>query len=193
MRYGRALFAGLAASVCVGVVGCGSGPASTGSPRPAPIAPSSAASAEARSITGPAAGPAEPETKAGARAAARYFYRLYSARKYSASWDLLTASARQAIPRATWISVHMACPLGGEARVARRITSVVVFGNAAIVTETIAADRSGLRKAADVFNFAHGHWDYAPSNLGIYSHGSVHADVAAATAQGFCTRASPTL
>ena len=198
MRSPSGLLAGLGALACVGVVGCSSGPAPAGhlgpaaSALPAPIAASSAAPAEA-SVAAAAAGPSEPRTKAGARAAAAYFYRLYSTGKFSATWDLLTASARQVIPRAIWISVHSACPAGGEYRAAGAITSVVVFGNAAIVTDTIAADRPRHRKAADVFNFAHGHWEYAPSDLGIYRHGSVDADVAAATALGFCARQSPPL
>jgi hypothetical protein len=200
MRVPSGLLAGLAASVCVGVVGCGSGPASTdhlrsaaSSPLPAPIASPSAAPAEAQSVAAPAAGPAEPETRAGARAAAAYFYRLYSAGKFSASWDLLSPTARRAIPRAIWISVHNGCTLGGGSGQASAIKSVFVFGNAAIVTETIADDRSRPGKAEAVFNYAGGHWAYAPSNLGIYHHGSVAADVAAATALGFCTRQSPPL
>jgi hypothetical protein len=38
-----------------------------------------------------------------------------------------------------------------------------------------------------VFNYSHDHWGYSPSNLGIYQHRSVAADVAAARAAGLCT------
>jgi hypothetical protein len=200
MRSPSGPLAGLAALVCVGVVGCGSGQAPTGDPGPAassslpaPVASISAAPAEAQSIAAPAAGPAEPETKAGARAAAAYFYRLYAAGKFAASWDLLSPTARQAIPRAIWIRVHEGCLVGSGSGPSRAIKSVLVFGNAAIVTETIADGQSRLTKAEDVFNYAHGHWGYAPSDLGIYRHGSVDADVAAATALGFCTDDAPPL
>jgi hypothetical protein len=201
MRCPNGLLAGVAAFVCVGVAGCGSGPAGHAGPSafsatssvpapfassPAAVASSSAAPGATRSAAAQAAGPAEPETKAGARAAAANFYRLYSAGRFAASWDLLSPTAQRAIPRAVWISVHDGCPSAGSGT-ARVIKSVLVFGNAAIVTEAVAGVGSRLGKAEDVFNYTHDHWRYSPADLGIYHHGAVAADLAAATALGFCT------
>jgi len=203
MRFPWGLLAGLAAFVCVGVAGCGPGPVPAGhlgsaassaissvpapfaSSAPAAIASSSSAPDATVSGAGQTAGPAEPETKAGALAAAANFYRLYSAGRFAASWDLLNPTAQRAIPRVVWISVHNGCPSAGSGE-ARAIKSVLVFGNAAIVTETIADVGSRLGQAEDVFNYVHGHWWYSPADLGIYDHGSVAADLVAATALGFC-------
>ncbi len=186
MRFPNGLLAGLAGLLAVGLVGC-----SGSSPAPAPYpgsAPPSSSSQATSAPTEPAAtqtGPVEPETKAGARAAAAKYYRLYSASQFAASWDLLSPSTEGAVPRAVWVSVHAGC-LSADAGTARVIKSVLVFGNAAIVTETIAGAPSRLGKAHDVFNYTNGHWGFAPNDLGIYHHGSVAADIAAAKAQGFC-------
>jgi hypothetical protein len=130
-------------------------------------------------------GRGEPETQAGARAAATRFYRLYTTSRFAASWDLLSAEVRRQVPRRLWIGVHVRCPVaaGGTARV---ITAVTVFGNAAIVTERVAGTVSRRTMAEDVFNYFNGRWGYSPSNLGIYHHRSVAADVAAARAAGLC-------
>ena len=189
MRFPNSLLAGLAGLVAVGLVGC-SGPAAAPASAPYPGAASSSSSSPTPpAATGSAAtpaGPTEPPTKAGAQAAATSFYRLYSTGQYAASWDLLTLTAQRAIPRAAWVGVHAGCPSGG-AGTARIIESVLVFGNAAIVTETVAGAASQLGKSHDVFNYANGHWAYAPNDLSIYHHGSIAADIAAAKALGFCT------
>jgi hypothetical protein len=89
------------------------------------------------------------------------------------------------VPRSLWIGLHVRCPVAavGTARV---ITAVTVFGNAAIVTERVAGTVSRRTMAEDVFNYFNGRWGYSPSNLGIYHHRSVAADVAAARAAGLC-------
>ncbi|MGO9160431.1 MAG: hypothetical protein ACLP7J_06910 [Streptosporangiaceae bacterium] len=129
--------------------------------------------------------PAEPETKAGAWAAAEYYYRLYLASQFAASWDLLAPAARQQIPQRIWVGVHNGC-LSASAGTARVIKSVTVFGNAAIVTEMLPSARSKRRMAEHVFNYADRHWGYSPGDLSIYSHQSIAADIAAARAAGFC-------
>lgn len=204
MRFPNRLMAGLACLPLVGLVSCsGSAPApaphlgsaassassSQTAPTAASTAPTAASSAVAPATTGPPAvrsGPAEPETKAGARAAAANFYRLYSASQFAASWGLLSPAAQRDIPRAIWISVHNGCP-GAGTGATRVIKSVLVFGNAAIVTESIQVADSRLGEAEDVFNYENGRWGYTPNNLGIYHHGSVAADIVSARAVGFCT------
>jgi hypothetical protein len=124
--------------------------------------------------------------RAGARAAAAQFYDLYFSRRFAASWDLLTPAAKREIPKTLWVKVHEGCPSAG-AGVARVIKAVTVFGNAAIVTETIAGSLSRLGTAGDVFSNVDGRWDYLPQDIDIYHHASVAADVAAARAAGYCT------
>ena len=64
---------------------------------------------------------------------------------------------------------------------------MTLFGNTAIVTETITGASAKQRRNAVVFSYAHAHWGYSPGDPGIYQHGSVVASVAAAKAAGFCT------
>jgi hypothetical protein len=174
-----------------------SGPASTSGPVSAAV-PSSASGAPPAGRTSTAepaaapAGPAEAKTRAAVRAAAASFYRLYSSSQFGASWDLLAVTAKKQVPQSVWVGVHEACPSVG-AGMPRAIKSVVVFGDAAIVTETITGTLSRLGPAEDVFNYANGHWGFSPGEPGIYHRGSVAADIAAAKAAGFCAnhRSSP--
>jgi hypothetical protein len=191
MRFPNGLLVGLVGLTAVALVGCsGSAPPSTPYPGSAPPSVSSSPATAEPVVT--QTGPPEPKTKAGVRAAAAKFYSLYSASQFAASWDLLSPAAQREVPRALWVSVHAGCPAlsGGTARV---IKSVLVFGNAAIVTETLAGAESQIGKSRDVFNYSDGHWGYAPNDLSVYGHGSVAADIAAAKAQGFCStqNASP--
>ena len=80
--------------------------------------------------------------------------------------------------------MHKACSAAGAGK-SRVIKAVTVFGNAAIVTETVTGASSVA--AEDVFTYADGHWRYSPQDPAIYQHGSVTADIAAAKAAGFCT------
>jgi len=173
MGFPKGLLVGLAAA---GLVGCSG--AAPGTPSVSPVA---TARTTASSVP-----PASPQMKTGARAAAAKFYDLYSARRYSAFWNLLAPATKRQISRGVWVSVHEACPsaVTGEPRVIKELT---VFGNAAIVTEAVTGAPSKPGTAEDVFNYAGGRWSYSPQDLSIYHHGSVTADVAAAKAAGFCT------
>lgn len=218
MRYSKVL---LAAVVIAGLAGCSapasvppptsgavsgagpasspgpvssSGPASTSGPISAAWPSSAGASPATRTRTAePAAapaGPAEAKTRAAVRAAAASFYRLYSSSQFAASWDLLALAAKKQVPQSVWVRVHEACPSAG-AGMPRAVKSVVVFGDAAIVTETITGTLSRLGPAEDVFNYANGHWGFSPGDPGIYHRGSVAADIAAAKAAGFCANHRP--
>ena len=48
-------------------------------------------------------------------------------------------------------------------------------------------DAEMSRAVEDVFNYTGGRWRYSPQAPGIYRHGSVTADIAAAKAAGLCT------
>jgi hypothetical protein len=175
MRLLKGLALGLIAVALVGCSGSASEPSVAGvTSSPAVV-----------TSTAPPAAPVSPEMRSGARAAAAQFYGLYSANKFAAFWNLLSSATKRRVSRHVWVSVHDACP-DADAGKSRIIKAVTVFGSAAIVTEAIAGAASNLDTAEDVFNYANGHWSYSPADLGIYDHGSVIADIAAAKAAGFC-------
>ena len=153
-----------------------------GSSEPSTAGPA-AATPRVVTSTAPPAAPVSPQMRAGARAAAAQFYRLYSAHQFAAFWSLLSPAAKRQISGPAWVSVHNACPSAGAGK-SRIVKTVTVFGNAAIVTEALAGASPGT--AEDVFSYVDGHWSYSPEDLSVYHHGSVAADIAAAKAAGFC-------
>jgi len=170
MRFPKGLLVGLAA---VGLAGC-TGGASGPSGVPTPTVTATASSVPS----------ATPQMKASARAAARQFYGLYAASRYAAFWDLLAPATKRQVSRKAWIGVHEACSTAGTGK-PRVIKAVTVFGSAAIVAETVSGAPSVT--AEDVFTYAGGRWRYSPQDPGIYHHGSITADIAAARAAGLCT------
>jgi len=175
----------LVSLIAAGLVGC-SGPAF------GPSANTSPAGLGATAPTRWQTSPADPQMRVGARAAAAHFYKLYSANKFAATWELLTPAAKRQIPKARWVRVHHGCPSTG-AGMARVIKAVTAFGNAAIVTEAIAGTLSRLGAVGDVFSLVNRRWGYLPQDVSIYHHGSVADDIAAARAAGYCAgkRVSP--
>jgi len=180
VRYALGLLASLAA---VGLVGCSnSAPGSAAPGIAANPAPAGAAGDQAPAAP---AGPAEPKTRAGARAALVRYERLYLAGRFAATWDLLTPAVKQEVSRDLWVGVHDNCPSAKAGKA--RIRAVTLFGNTAIVTETHPGVVAKRGRNAVVLNYADAHWGYSPGDPGIYQHGSVAANVAAAKAAGFCT------
>jgi hypothetical protein len=177
MRFPKGLLVGL---VAAGLVGCSN--AASGQPFAG-----LSSSAPAQASPAPPVGPAEPKTQTGARAAATHFYDVYLASQFAASWDLLAPAAKRQVSKGIWIKVHEGCLSAGSGGKIRVIKSVTVFGDAAIITESLAGTHSKHRTARSVFNYSDGHWGYAPNNLSIYHHRSVAADVAAARAAGLCS------
>lgn len=178
----KALLLGVAA---VGLVGCTNSVSTSSLPSQSP---------STVKFTGPPAAKATPIPKAttsGARVAAVQFDNIFFASKFAASWDLLSADVKRAIPEQVWVRVHDGCQ-SAQTNVTRVIKSVTVFGDAAIVTETVTA-QSKRSTGEDVFNYADGRWGYSPENLSIYHRGSVSADIAAARAAGFCSGQQPFL
>jgi hypothetical protein len=171
MRLLKGLLAGL---VAAGLAGCSGGGASGPAAAPTPTITATASSVP----------PASPHMKASARAAAEQFYRLYAASQYAALWHLLAPTTKHQVSRKAWIGVHEACSTA-EAGKSRVIKTVTVFGNAAIVAETVAGALPGTTE--DVFNYTDGRWRYSPQDPSIYRHRSVTADIAAAKAAGLCT------
>jgi hypothetical protein len=170
MRLWKGLLVSL---VAAGLAGCSGG---TSGP---PAVPTPTITATASSVPS-----ASPHTKAVARAAAEQFYGMYAASQYAALWNMLAPATKQQVSRKAWVGVHEACSSAGAGK-SRVIKTVTVFGNAAIVAETVSGALPGT--AEDVFNYADGRWRYSPQDLSIYRHKSVTADVAAAKAAGLCT------
>jgi hypothetical protein len=173
MRYPRSLRVSLVVAGLAGLAGCGGG--GTSAP---PVSMTPKVIATASSVPSATAG-----QKASARAAAKRFYGLYAASSYAALWSQLAPAVRREVPKAAWIGVHEACSAAVAGK-SRNITAVTVFGNAAVVSETVAGAKPGA--VEDVFNYTGGHWRYSPQAPSIYGHGSVTADIAAAKAAGLC-------
>jgi hypothetical protein len=179
-RYAMGLLASLAA---VSLVGCSH--SAPGAPAPGIAASASPAGPASSQPVAAPAGPAEPMTRAGARAAAVHFDRLYLAGQFAATWDLLAPAVKQQIPQDLWVKVHDSCLSGNTGKA--RIRAVTVFGDVAVVTETRPGTGAKHGRDSVVFSYTDRHWDYSPGDPGIYQHGSVAANVAAAKAAGFCT------
>jgi hypothetical protein len=172
MRFPRSLLAGLVMAGLASLAGC-----SGGTPGP------SAGSAPKITATASSVPSASASMKASARAAAKRFYGLYATSHYATLWNLLAPATKREVTRKAWVSVHEACSAGSAGQ-SRDIKAVTVFGNAAIVAETVAGVTPG--PVEDVFNYVGGRWRYSPQAPGIYRHRSVTADIAAAKAAGLC-------
>lgn len=177
MRFWRGLLIGLAAVAMAGCTNSASAPPSPGQ-SPATAAPTGPPAAKAT--------PIPPGAKAGARAAAVQFDRVYAASDFAGSWYLLTPTARRQVSKSVWVRVHNGCR-SASTGVTRTIRSVTAFGDAAIVTETIVTAPSGRSTAEYVYNYVGGGWGYSPENMSIYHRGSIAADIAAARSAGFCS------
>ena len=128
---------------------------------------------------------AQPETAAGATAAAKQYLGLYSAGQYALSWTLLAPSAKRAVSQATWVAVHQGCP-SRAAGLAYDVKDTTVTGNTAVVTITLAGAAASLASESESLTYSAGRWGFIPNDLSYYKHGSVKADIAAAKAAGYC-------
>jgi hypothetical protein len=174
----RGLFGGtLIAAAVLAAAGCSSGSQST---------PASAITTTSPASPAAAANPAQPETAAAAKTAAARFFGLYTAGQYAAAWTLLPPSTRRAIPQATWVAVHKACP-SAAAGLAFQIKNVTVTGGTAIVTYSLSGAGAALGSATQALTYSWGQWWLPLSDPSVYQHGSVKSDIAAAKAQGSCS------
>ncbi len=139
----------------------------------------------AAATTPAAASPAQPATAAGARSAASQYFALYSAGEFAASWALLNPAVQRAIPQRVWVAVHEGCA-GASAGLAYHIKNVMVDQDTAVVAFRLAGARPGLASGTEAFAYAGGRWGYMPADMGLYRHGSVAKDIAAAKARGLC-------
>lgn len=126
------------------VAGCG-GHAAT----PPGSQPSSAAVA--------ATTPAEPETAAGAVAAAQQVFELYAAQQWAAVYPDMIPSIRAAVSEQVFAAVHQQCS-GTAAGLSYQVTSPVLAGSTAVVTVSLAGAASGLASESQTFQYDGGKW-----------------------------------
>ena len=132
-----------------------------------------------------ASAPVEPETAAAVRADADDYLTLYTAGQFEITYQMLTAPARQAINQQAWVAVHRDCP-GATGGMTYKIRGIAVTGKSALVSVVLTGKAAKPESAAETLVYSDGHWGFSPRDLGLYRHGSVSADVAAAKAAGGC-------
>ena len=121
-----------------------------------------------------------------AQAAAHQFFSSYSNGQYAFAWALLDPSDQRAVPQATWVAVHDGCP-DAVAGLAYRISGVTVTESTAIVRYTIAVGTQlTLGSGIQTFAYSGNHWRLLLSDLDVYQHGSVKADIVAARVHQNC-------
>lgn len=177
MHFHRVVPVSVAAAGLLALAACSG--AGAGSPTPGSSTASATADPSRQPLTA-----AQVQMVAGARAAAAKFAARYFAGNFSQSWDMLSPAVRHQIAWRVWVKVHDACPPADAAR-ARVISSITVFGNAAIVT-TALVGLPGAGTAHYVFNDIDGKWSYIPNDMVIYHGTSISADIAAARKAGLC-------
>ena len=121
----------------------------------------------------------EPATVAAVRADAADYLSLASAGQFAITYQMLSASARQAITQQAWVAVHRAC-----AGTSYQIKKLAVNGKTATVTVGLTGGHRGT--LTETLVYVAGSWGVSPGDLSLYQHGSVSADVAAARTQGGC-------
>ncbi len=166
-----AIAAGLALTAC-------SAASSGSSAGPSPVARTESPGAHAST-------PVEPQTAAAVRADADDYLTLYPARQFAITYQMLSAAARQAIKERVWVAVHRSCP-GVAGGMVYKIRHVAVTGKTAVVTVALTGGTAKPVSATETLVYANGHWGFSPQDMGLYQHGSVSADVAAARAGGGC-------
>ena len=130
-------------------------------------------------------GARQPETAAGARAAASSFFSLYSAGRWADTYQLLSPAAQHAVTKTAWGKAQQGCPnLGAE--LAGTIKSVTLTGYSAVVRAAPPAGRAGWVYTVLVFTYSAGRWGYNPHDLDIYRRYAADQIVAALKARGYC-------
>ena len=145
-----------------------------------PSSPASSASPGAH-----ASAPVEPDTAAAVRADADDYLTLYTAGEFAIIYQMLSAPARQAINEQAWVAVHRGCPgrdrravLPDPPRRSDREDRGGHGGPDGRGREAGERDRGPCLRRGPL--------GILPRDLGLYRHGSVPADVAAAKAAGGC-------
>jgi hypothetical protein len=176
--------------ICAGLAaaGCSHAPSSPASSKP-PASPSTGAAA----ATTPPAGSGNvsssdvtgPKTAAAAKSAATLFLDLYAANQSSATYQLLSPSAKKVITEQTWDSVHQACKnTPGQSYT---VTQPVLTGSKAVVDVSLAGTQSDLGSDREDFVYRGDRWYFEPPDLKLYRHHTAAQVVAELKSLDECT------
>ena len=130
--------------------------------------------------------PGEPDTAAGAQAAAQTVFELYGGGQYSAVYADMAPSFTSEVAESTYVTVHQDCPGNSQSY---QVTDPVLSGSSsAVVTVSLAGAASSIASETEAFDYVSGKWLWAPSAALVapYEAGSVSAIVSLMKAQGEC-------
>jgi len=129
--------------------------------------------------------PATPDTSAAAKSAGAQFFALYSVGQWGAAWQYLTAADKTEAPLSVYTAVHQGCP-SEAAGLAYKIQQVNMAGKTAVVTYSLSGVASAIGSGTMAETWTPAGWKVTGNDMGVYSHGSAGADLAAAKAKGEC-------
>ena len=129
---------------------------------------------------------AEPQTAAGALAAADNYFALYGAGQYGPVYTLIAPADQAVIQESVWTGLHAKCH-GGAVPLSYQVKDPVLSGSTAVVTVSLAGAASATASEQATFTFAGGRWYYVPPDMQVYRGHDLAQAVAAAKADGFCS------
>jgi hypothetical protein len=97
----------------------------------------------------------------------------------------LTAADKTEAPLSVYTAVHQGCP-SEAAGLAYKIQQVNMAGKTAVVTYSLSGVASATGSGTMAETWTPAGWEVTGNDMGIYSHGSAGADLAAAKAKGDC-------
>jgi hypothetical protein len=109
-----------------------------------------------------------PKTAAAARSAATLFLDLYAAGQFSATYTMLSPSAKKVISKNTWLAVHQTCK--NAPGTSYTVTNPVLTGRNAVVSVSLAGTQSDLGSDQENFIYRGDRWYFVPPDLSLYKH-----------------------
>ena len=109
-----------------------------------------------------------PKTAAAAKSAATLFLDLYAAGQNSATYAMLSPSAKKVITEHTWVRVHQTCK--STAAAAYTVAEPVLTGSDAVVNVSLAGTQSDLGSDPESFIYRGDRWYFVPPDLSMYKH-----------------------
>jgi hypothetical protein len=123
---------------------------------------------------------AQPDTPAGAEAAAQATFELYSAGQYAAVYQLLSPPVRAEVSAATWTAVHQACPPGASGLTYQVTDPQLVPGSStAVVKVSLPGMGSSLLSETTTFDYVAGRWLWAPATTDENGYSGTAAQIVA--------------
>jgi len=109
-----------------------------------------------------------PKTAAAAKSAATLFLDLYAAGQYSATYAMLSPSAKKVISKDTWVRVHQTCKTSASS--GYTVTEPALSGSNAVVNVSLAGTRSDLGSDQENLIYRGDRWYFVPPDLSLYKH-----------------------